>query len=277
MKSKNLFLLIVSIVLLIANTPFTGAVTLKIDPSQKVLPAVGSTFNISVKIEDASDLGGFEFDLSYPTSIVTIENDSDVSLGDFLGSTGRSTSTLGPEIDNTAGTLTFGGFSYGDEEGASGSGDLATITFTVESRQDGTLDLQNATVTDTEASEIVVDSLVDGSLKRQSILVSPDPVYRSRWVALPKLMRIEGAYTNFDKTTKVEYDPTDSALSVIKMPRLVLPAKQEIWQIIIVMPSLLTGVGFDGSSETVTVTVSTGTEEVVGTFEIDMLTWILDE
>ena len=272
MKVKNLFLLIVSIIILIANASFTEALTLKVDPSEKVLPDVGTTFEITIKIEEASDLGGFEVDLVYPPSIVTIENDSDVSLGDFLASTGRSASALGPDIDNTAGTLTFGGFSYGDEAGASGAGDLVTISFTVQSRQDGTIDLQTATVTDTEASEVTVDSLVDGSLEKQSIQVSPDPMHRSRWVIFIEFMSIAGEGTSFGESSSVTFSP-DSAVWTLLPP--LVESTEQISQIIFVMPSWLTGVW--DANETVTATVTTGSDVVTDTFEIEMLPFILGE
>jgi len=107
-----------------------------------------------------------------------------------------------------------------------------------------------------------------------SIEVTPASVPRSRWVALPALMNIKGTDTSFDNTTTVEYESALAAGSVIKLPRLVFPATQRILQIIIVMPTLLTRINED---ETITVTVTTGTEEVEGTFEIKMLPFILDE
>jgi len=47
-----------------------------------------------------------------------------------------------------------------------------------------------------------------------------------------------------------------------------------IWQLILVNPAWL--VGYE-QTETVTVTVTTGTESVSGTFAIDLLPFILDE
>ena len=270
MKGKNLFLLMISIVFLIASVSFAEALTLKISPSQKTLPDVGSTFDVNVEIEDVSDLGGFEFDLVYPPSIVTIEDGADVSLGDFLESTGRTASELGPEIDNTAGTLTFGAFSYGDA-GASGTGVLATITFTVQSRQDGTLDLQDATVSDTQGSEMIVDNLVDGSLIKQAIQISPDSVKRSRWIFIIKKLNILGDGTSFDDSSLVVYSPS-SAVFALK-PSVV--DAQQINQLIFVKPSWLAGVW--NASETVTVTVTTGSDTVSSTFVIEMLPLILEE
>jgi len=60
--------------------------------------------------------------LNFDPAVVRVDN---VTLGDFLGSTGRNTAPLGPEIDNDAGTVTFGAFSFGSEAGPSEEGVLA--------------------------------------------------------------------------------------------------------------------------------------------------------
>ncbi|MBM3143889.1 MAG: hypothetical protein FJ010_02745 [Chloroflexi bacterium] len=52
------------------------------------------------------------------------------SLGDFPESIGRDATPLGPDIDNTAGTITFGAFSLGaTPAGPNGNGVLAILTF----------------------------------------------------------------------------------------------------------------------------------------------------
>ena len=142
----------------------SAAVTVRVDPATKELPAVGNTFNIDIVVDDVTDVVGFEFDLQYDPSIVTIENDSDVSLGDFLGSTGRTASLLGPSIDNSAGLLETGAFSFGAEAGPNGSGILIKITYTVQTGASGALDLKNVILTDTSANPITVDAITDGNL-----------------------------------------------------------------------------------------------------------------
>ncbi|KPJ56136.1 MAG: hypothetical protein AMJ42_05690, partial [Deltaproteobacteria bacterium DG_8] len=97
----------------------------------------------------------------------------------------------------------------------------------------------------------------------------PTEVKRSRWIPLFWLMYIKGAGTNFAIfKTPVVYD----SKSVLKLPALVL-SPTDIYQIILIMPSILTGIGFEGESETVTVTV----EGVSDTFEIKMLSSPFDE
>jgi hypothetical protein len=83
-----------------------------------------------------SDLAAFQFDVLYDPAVVYV---SDVTLGWFLGSGGRNTAALGPQIDNVNGRATFGGISYNTAPGAEGSGTLATLTFTPQTT--GTTDL----------------------------------------------------------------------------------------------------------------------------------------
>ena len=59
---------------------------------------------------------------------------------------------------------------------------------------------------------------------------------------------------------------------MLKLPAFLI-SLTDIYQVILVMPSLLTGIGFDGESETVTVTV----DGVSDTFEIKMLPAPFDE
>jgi len=103
----------------------------------------------------------------------------------------------------------------------------------------------------------------------KSIEITPTEVKRSRWLPLFWLMHIKGTDTNFKIfKTPVVYD----SKSVLKLPALVL-SPTDIYQIILIMPSILTGIGFDGSSETETVTVDGASD----TFEIIMLKAPLDE
>jgi hypothetical protein len=71
------------------------------------------------------DLGGYDFAVSFNPAVVQVQ---DVTLGSFLGSTGRPVSQLGPNINNSAGSFTFGGFSFGAAAGPSGTGTIAQIT-----------------------------------------------------------------------------------------------------------------------------------------------------
>ena len=84
----------------------------------------GSTFTLGAGIDAEVDLGGFEFTLRFDPEIIQVDQ---VTLGDFLGSSGRAVRALGPQIDNEAGHVRFGGYSYGSQPGAAGSGVLAYV------------------------------------------------------------------------------------------------------------------------------------------------------
>ena len=117
----------------------------RVEPSSStVVP--GETFTVALKLEGAVDLGGFQWTLNFDPAVVRVE---DVTLGDFLGSTGRSTAPLGPETDKDAGTVTFGAFSFGSQPGASRDGVLATLTLRSQAAGNSILDMQQVQVTDT--------------------------------------------------------------------------------------------------------------------------------
>jgi len=104
------------------------------------------TFTVAVEIESAVDLGGFQLALNFDPAVVHVE---DVALGNFLGSTGRNTAPLGPEIDNEMGTMRFGAFSFGDQLGPDGDGVLTAITLTARGTGNSPLAVEDVQVVDT--------------------------------------------------------------------------------------------------------------------------------
>ena len=126
----------------------------RVEPAQSVV-GVSDTFTVTVMIDHASNLGGFEFDLLYITTTVTVDS---VTLGDFLGSTGRMPLTVISNIDNDAGRVTFGAVSVVLPKlpGPNGTGELALIGFTAQGEGQSSLDLQSVQVVDTDAKEQVV-------------------------------------------------------------------------------------------------------------------------
>jgi len=136
--------------LLIWNQPIY-ALTVKIDPDFICLDITVKTFDVSVVVEDVSDLASFQFDIEYDPSVVT---PADVVVGDFLGSTGRTVWSL-PASD-ALGKLTYGVFTVApnsdpSREGPSGNGILAIITFTVKNlpESDSELELGNVRIMST--------------------------------------------------------------------------------------------------------------------------------
>jgi len=155
-------------------------VTVRIAPAASSVEAE-AVFTVDIVIEDVEDLGGFEFDLTYDPAIVQV---TDVSLGPFLGSTGRNTGTIGPEIDNTTGRVSFGAFSFGTELGPSGTGTLATITLSAAGAGTSLLDLQNTQVTDTQGNLQTPVTEEDGTV---TVVASPTPTPTATATATPTL------------------------------------------------------------------------------------------
>jgi hypothetical protein len=119
----------------------------RIDPVQSLVE-VGETFTISVMIEEANDLGGFEFTLRFITTTVTVDS---MTVGDFPGSTGREDHSPVNIINNPAGMVSLGVVTVGSAPGASGIGVLAAITLTAQGSGESLLNLQDVLVVDTSA------------------------------------------------------------------------------------------------------------------------------
>ena len=109
-------------------------------------------------IADVVNLGSFQFTLAFSPTIVHVEG---AELGDFLGSTGRSVSLIGPEIDNEAGTVAFGAFGFGEPPGPDESGVLATRSLSPQAGGESDLHLQNVQATNTSSAVIRIE-LQDG-------------------------------------------------------------------------------------------------------------------
>jgi hypothetical protein len=154
------------------NVATTGATaTMRIDPVSSTV-AVGQIFSVTVVIDNVTNLGGFEFDLSYTAGIVQPGTDpvSDcVRLGPFLGSSGRDVHKLGPNVSD--GLIEYGAWSSGAPAGPSGSGTLAIITFKAVATGTTPLGLRNANATDPVGTVLAVN-VQDGQVEvRDSFLV----------------------------------------------------------------------------------------------------------
>jgi hypothetical protein len=120
-----------------------------------------TTYTMAIAVENAVDLGGFEFDLTFDPALLQVD---DVGLGNFLGSTGRVTGELGPAIDNNVGTATYGAFSFGSQSGPSGAGTLAVVTFTTFiTPGTSALNVQNVQLSNTNAQTLPLD-VISGSV-----------------------------------------------------------------------------------------------------------------
>jgi hypothetical protein len=125
----------------------TPCATVAVHPPE-TFANVSSSFAVDVVINDAVDLGAFQFDLTYNSTCV---NATGATLGPFLGSTGRGVAEVGPSFGSES--VTYGAYSWGSSAGPIGNGVLATVTFQAGSNEcDSDLILQNVSVTDTSGS-----------------------------------------------------------------------------------------------------------------------------
>ncbi len=150
-------------------------VTVRISPEIIYLnhEAAGSTFEIGVILENAFDLGAFQFNINYDPAIVSIEQDSHVVLGTFLESTGRTADKF-IEIDSNSGTPTLVAITSGENAGPDGNGVLGKITFTVKSLPgtDGALSLGGVQFTNASGPPfyiLPVDEITGAVIKKTII------------------------------------------------------------------------------------------------------------
>ncbi len=153
--------------------------TVRVEPAQSVVD-VGETFTITVMIDEASDLGGFEFTMLFVTTTVTVDS---VTLGDFPGSTGRMAIPIGPTIDNQAGVVDFAVATVGADPGPGGTGELAVIGLTAQGAGSSPLDLQDVLVLNTKA-EYQTTTIEDGTVVAGD---TPPPV---SIIYLPIIMKL---------------------------------------------------------------------------------------
>jgi hypothetical protein len=102
---------------------------------------VGDVISVNVAV-NGTDISGISFDLIFDNITLYALN---VSEGDFMKNACNTTfNTILPEINNTAGIITFYNFCWG--EMVNGSGVIATITFNLTKSGGSDLLLQNLTV-----------------------------------------------------------------------------------------------------------------------------------
>ncbi len=127
--------------------------TVKIEPAS-ISVDPGETFSVTVAIENVTDLGGFEFELTYNPARLAA---TDVVTGPFLGSTGRAVIEVGPTYGT--GSLSYGAISLPPPtEGPNGDGGLAFVTFQATSVGTSTLHLQNVKLRSTSVAPITTDT-----------------------------------------------------------------------------------------------------------------------
>jgi hypothetical protein len=140
--------------------PALGGTTLHFNPLESSVPRTGGTFELEVYLENVTNLGGLQFDMTFDPSVVRMEG---ITLDSFLLGGARTFTGLPPSIDNTAGSATFGAYSTGAAAGPSGSGPIARVTFSPVAVGSTALTFQNAQFSDPNATPINVTTR-DGSV-----------------------------------------------------------------------------------------------------------------
>jgi PKD repeat protein len=134
-------------------------VALSVQPYSRTVTA-GQVFTVGIVVSDVVDLGGFEFTLAYSPTVVQVVS---ATVGAFPGSTGRTFTPLGPNVDSVAGTVSFGAFSLGaTPQGASGSGTLAVLTLRALAEGESGLLFRSAQVSDRSGSPQPVGDMAGG-------------------------------------------------------------------------------------------------------------------
>jgi len=118
-------------------------------PSER--PKVGGEpFSVNVVVDDVTNLGAFEFQLTYDPSVVGLQ---DFKEGPFLGSSGRRVECLPPRT--AEGSLHFTCVTLGaTPDGPTGSGVLATLTFQPVGAGTSALHLEQVVLADPPANPL---------------------------------------------------------------------------------------------------------------------------
>lgn len=139
-----------------------SAATVRVVGPTATVP-VGQPFVVTIAIENAANLGAFEFAYQFDPAVATATA-NDIQLGSLLGSSGRTTGQLRlASAPGLPGTPLFGAYSYGTGAGPNGNGVLATVAMAAAAPGVSQLRLTGLKVTNAQGVEYVVSS-VDGSV-----------------------------------------------------------------------------------------------------------------
>jgi len=116
-------------------------------------PPSPSSNNYKVTLKTTEKIAGYEIHLKFTDDI-----GSNIALdNDFLNTTGRTVSDLGPNVDNSTKIITFGAFSFGTKDGV--SGDFEPLIFDSNDSK-GEISIVKHSCVDVDANEVACDVMV---------------------------------------------------------------------------------------------------------------------
>jgi hypothetical protein len=150
MTIQKLLLQCAAIAMMAAPVSWCGVI--QFSPSNTKIP-VGASFTVDVTVDSVFDLYAIQFDLTYDPAVIAANS---VTEGDFLLLAG-ATVFDGGTIDNTDGniSLIFDTLSSAIS-GSSGTGVLATFSFTALGGGDSPLQLANLTALDSSFNDVTL-------------------------------------------------------------------------------------------------------------------------
>lgn len=120
-------------------------------PASAAINAMTQTFVVG--IQNATDLGAFNFEIFNDVAGILVASESDIVVGPFLGSTGNTIQVNGPNIYTITHTVQLGAQATTDLPGPDGNGALGSVTYStqfVPEVTDINLFLQNVTLQTTD-------------------------------------------------------------------------------------------------------------------------------
>jgi len=126
--------------------------SVSVEPAHRVVSA-GDVFVINISVDPAGEaVYGAQYDLAFDPAILQVVEQT---KGEFLAQDGAGTIEITNSYNNSIGKLEYGETRVGSQEGVTGKGTLASITFEVVADTGGTdLTLSNVVLCDTDVMSI---------------------------------------------------------------------------------------------------------------------------
>lgn len=143
--------------LLFIGTAMANSTEMAVDPQLYTADNIGVIFQVNVTIQDVTNLAGYEFKLGYDTTVLT------ATLIEYGGIFGPTYFELISTINDAEGWVGYGCMEMFGEPEFTGSGVLATITFSATEEGSCALDLYDTKAGDAAAAPIE-HTVMDGDV-----------------------------------------------------------------------------------------------------------------